>query len=145
MSRSRHARGHTLAELVISLALIAALSGVAAVLLSTARRDDRVAQDYANDLRHMRGASNLLTDAIRSASVVGAEDGVLITDGVRWTVSDGSLRRDDDRVIHGISSLEAKSVSARLWTVGVAPIQRRDNVRAPLLSTTVRARCEATR
>ena len=138
-------RGHTLSELMVSLALITALSSIAAVLVSSARRDDRVAQGYADDLRHLRRASDLLAQEIRSSLHVELSDGALVTDGVRWTVADGALCRDGTSVVAGVARLELSSSDPCVWTVGIVPAPRRAGAAAPALTTTVRRRVEASR
>ena len=132
-------RGHTLGELLISLALIAGLSGSAAVLIATARHDDAITQGQADDLRHVRRASNLLASAIRSAHhVEHAEDGraALVIDGVRWTVADGVLLSAGERQVAGIAHLHIECSSPRMWTIGVESMPRRAGAAARTLTTT---------
>jgi type II secretory pathway pseudopilin PulG len=138
-------RGHTLYELMISLSLIAALSGFTALLVQGARAIDRAAQSSENDLRHVRRAADLVAASVRSAAHVEWEDGALITDGVRWSVRDDALVRDDETVVRGVARLEVVETAPRVWSVGVAPIVSEPHRRAPVLATAARQRVERAR
>ena len=138
-------RGHTLIELMVALVLIACVGGIAATLVADARDEDRVTQGYADDLRHVRRASDLLSAAVRSSTHVEYDGEILTTDGTRWSVDDGVLRRDGERAVAGISRLHAAPATDRTWDVGVAPVPRRSGAAAPALTTRVRQRPEAAR
>jgi len=138
-------RGHTLFELMATVVVLVLVSGLCATLAASARDDDRIARGYVEDLRHVRDASDLVAARIRAAaSVEATEDGVRI-DGEPWTASDGALVRGGAVAVRGVSRLEVESVGPDTWRVGVAPVPRRQGVRAPALTCTVRRRPEAVR
>jgi len=138
-------RGHTLVELLISVALISALTGSAALLTATARNDDRVAQRGETDLQRVRRASDLLAEEVRGASSIEHVGDALVTDGISWTAADGALCRDGISVVSGIARLDVENSAPLLWTVSVAPASRRTDIEAPALRTTIRRRVEMTR
>ena len=135
-------RGQTLYELMISLAMIGVIAGLCASIIGFARREDRLASGYAEDLRHLNAASDLLTSEIRSArSVAIPDDGVRI-DGVRWHVAEDALCRDGDVAVRGVSRLVVEPRGDAVWHVAVAPVARREGANAPSLSSSVRMRVE---
>lgn len=137
--------GHTLVELMVSLGLICVLAGIAAALVSDARDEDRIAQAYANDLRHVRQASDLVGAAVRGAAHVEFDGTTLVTDGTRWSVGEAGLLRDGRTVAAGVAGLHASSSPGRVWTVAISPAPRREGAHPPALATRVRQRVEAAR
>jgi prepilin-type N-terminal cleavage/methylation domain-containing protein len=129
-------RGHTLIELLVSLTLIAGLSGSAAMLMASARRDDQTTQRGADDLRHVRRASDAIASAIRSAQRVEQDGESLITDGVRWSVVDSILERDGQRHVAGIARMTIAAPGPGMWTVGIAALPRDGALQRPLTITT---------
>ena len=138
-------RGFTLIELMVSLALMAVLATLCATVAASAREDDRVAREYAEDLRHLRTASDVLAAEIRSAHDVAVDADALVIDGRRWSVSDGVLLRNGVVAVRGIASLDASPTDTGAWRIGVTPVARRPGAKAPALVTSARPRAEVTR
>ena len=144
MRRSR-SRGVTLYELLVALALLAAVAAIAGTTLHAARRDDALAGGLAEDLRHVRTATDAVARELRGAADLVTAEGTLRADGVVWEVREGVLVRDGVPVARGIAELRVERAEEGLLRVVVAPAARRDGTRAPALVTAVRPRREAAR
>ena len=71
-------RGQTLYELMISLVMIGIIAGLCASIVGFARREDRMARGYADDLRHLRTAADML--GLDTVDHLGADDGGITVD-----------------------------------------------------------------
>ncbi len=142
---ARVAGGYTLYELMISLIMIGILAGLCATIAASARQDERTAGAYAEDLRHLRTASERLTAAVRGARHVAATDAGILIDGTFWQADDGALLRGDAVAVRGVSRLCAEALGQRRFRIAVTPVPRRAGATPPELVTTTRQRAEGAR
>lgn len=138
-------RGQTLYELMISLAMIGIIAGLCASIVGFARREDRLASGYADDLRHLNSASDILTSEIRGAHSVALTPAGVQIDGVHWYVADDALHRDDAVAVRGVSRLAVTPREDDVWVVAVSPVARREGAHVPALTASVRMRVEVPR
>ena len=129
-------RGFTLIEILLVSTILAASSAAIAGVIHQMRKEDRLAADYAADLRGMRKALQRLERDLSAAHKI---EGRTI-DGVHWKLIGGELLRGDEVVATRIAEFSIKQTcSLAEVTLALAPRSASAARRARVV-TTVNAR-----